>query len=87
MKKYSRKELIEAINRQKDEVTEAGIYYKTAVYEITKCVASLEKLTARIKTETADMEEFQRVLFARKKILAQLEAQLTKLNNAERKRK
>ena len=79
MKKYSREELIEAINRQKEAVTEAGIYYKTAVYEITKCVASLEKLTARIKTETADMEEFQRVLFSRKKILDQLEEQLAKM--------
>lgn len=87
MKKYSREELIEAINRQKEAVEDAAVHYNNSVYEIKRYVGILEKLTASLKTETVDMEEFQRVLFARKKILAQLEAQLVKLNNAERKRK
>jgi coenzyme F420-reducing hydrogenase delta subunit len=87
MNKYSREELIEAINRQKEAVKEAAVHYNNSVYEAKRYVEILEELAANLKDETAEIEDSQVSLSARKKVLAQLEAQLAKLNNVERKRK
>ncbi len=87
MKKYSREELIEAIHRQKEAVKEAAVHYNNSVYEAKRYVEILEELAANLKDETAEIEDSQVSLSARKKVLAQLEAKLAKLNNVERKRK
>lgn len=79
MKKYSRKELIEAINRQKEAVNKADIDCNDARYQIVKCCAIISEMKESIKAKTVTREEFERVLFARKTILAKLEIQLAQL--------